>query len=138
MISVSKIAGIIRDRIVPIGCDRIQNNAQVIRKGVGVGRGGIALAEDGIGQLTEAAGDVDPGRSRTRRIGHVVDAVRGDGVGVVATAVGIRDDLLNRRRSRAGGQAGGDIRPVAASILRDVNLAGSGTDINEFAEVAYP
>ena len=62
VVSQAEIGGIIGYRVVPVGRDRVENDGQVVRLGVGVGRGVIALAEDGIGQCLEAAGDVDPGR----------------------------------------------------------------------------
>ena len=55
-----------------------------------------------------------------RRIGvlEVEDAGGGDGVGVVAAAGGIGDDLLD------GGavEAEGDVEPVAAGVLADEDL----------------
>ena len=68
------------------------------------------------------------------RVGHVVDAVLGDGISVVAAPGGIGDDLLDGRSV----QAGGDIGPGAAGVLSDVDLAGGGSDIDEFTEVADP
>ena len=68
------------------------------------------------------------------RVGHVVDAVFRDGISVVAAPGGIGDDLLDGRSI----QAGGDIGPGAAGVLRDIDLAGGGSDIDEFAEIADP
>ena len=136
MISGRQVGRIIRDGVVPVGRDRVEDRGQVVRLGVRVGRRVVALAEDGVGQGLEVAGDVDPGRSgvggRGDRVGHVVDAVLGDGVGVVAAPGGIGDDLLDGRSI----QSGGDIGPAAAGVLADVDRAGARADVEEVAEVA--
>ena len=100
---------------------------QVVWHGVGVGRRVVALAEDGIGQGLEAAGDVDPssawrwGSPTQDGVCQVEDAGGGDGVGVVAAPGRVGDDLLDGRAV----EAQGDIGPAAAGVLGDVDLAGA-------------
>ena len=71
---------------------------------------------------------------RCDRVGQVVDAVGGDGIGVVAAPGGIGDDLLDGRSI----QAGGDIGPATAGVLGDVDLAGGGADIDELPRLPTP
>ena len=75
---------------------------------VGVGRRVVGLAEDGVRQVVDVAGDVDPlvGGGVVRRgdrVGDVEHAGGGDGVGLVAAAGGVGDDRLDGRAVQAGG-----------------------------------
>ena len=111
---------------------------------VRVGRRVVGLAEDGIRQVVDVAGDVDPlelgvgGVVRQEdRVLEVEDAGGGDGVGVVAAADRVGDDRLDGPAV----EAERDVEPVvagaaAAAVLGDVDLAGLRADVDEVAEVA--
>ena len=61
------------------------------------------VAERVVRDLEQVAGDVGPGRARGQRVGDVVDAARGDGVGLVAAAVRVGHDRPDRRAVEPGG-----------------------------------
>src|SRR5262249_54928536 len=139
-----EIGRVIGDAVPPVGRDRVQRDAQVVRVGVRVGRRAVGRAEDGIGQVVDIAGNVDPLIGRVGRVVPQEDRVLdvehtpgGDGVGVVAAADGVGDD----RSDGAAAEAERDVQPVvagaaAAAVLGDVDLAGLGADIDEVAQVA--
>src|SRR5262249_28284060 len=98
----------------------------------------------GVEQLLEVAGDVVPGRRRLlvrlagvgHRVDDVVDAVGGDGVGLVVAPDRVGDDRLNGRAV----QARGDVRPLvavgAAAGLGDEDVAPGRAGVEEVVEVA--
>ena len=137
----SRVGGTVGDGVLPIGHDRGQSDGLVERDRIRVGRRVVGLAEDGVRQVVDVAGDVDPGRRdigrRGDRVGQEVHPLLGDGVDRVAATAGICGDRLDLRAV----QAGGDLDPVvacaaAAAVLGDVDLTGRRTDVNKVVEVA--
>ena len=92
----------------PVGHDRGQEIARLYGDRIGIGCRVIALAEDGVRQVEDVAGDIDPlGRGvgcRGNRIGDEVHACRCDGIGFVAAAGGVGDDRLDLRTVEAVGR----------------------------------
>ena len=101
----TRLAGIVRDGVFPVGHDGSQRGREIICDRVRVSRRVVVLTEDRVRQVEDIAGDVDPGRSgisrRGNRIGNNVHALLGHGVGFVTAAGRVRDDRLDLRAVQA-------------------------------------
>ena len=69
-------------------------------------------------------------------VGHVVDALVGDGVGVVAAAGRVGDDLTTVEPSRPVRDVGPGVAAAAAAGLGHVDVAADGAGVEEVVQVA--
>ena len=141
MIPRAEIGGIVGNGVFPVSHDRGKRGRQIICDRVRVGRRVVVLTEDRVRQVEDVAGDVDPGRSgisrRGDRIGDDVHALLGHGVGFVAAAGRVRDDRLDLRAVKPGGNIDPVVaRAAATAVLSHIDLAGRRADVDEVAQVA--